>query len=115
MFAGAAVGDLELSAGQFDFDGGIEPAVTSAYRDCCARARSTGERFADATLEHAQLDMGFVDDLHEPDVHTLREARMTLDRRSETIHGRAGDRCDREHCVRIAHGYRADLDLGARQ
>ncbi len=39
---------------------------------------------------------------------------MTLDGRTEPVHGRAGDRGDREHRVRIAHRHRADLHFGAR-
>ena len=100
--------------GKFHFDRGIEPAMSSADRDSGARAGAAGERFADATLEDAQPDVRAIDDFHEADVHALREARVTLDGGPETIHGRAGDRGDREHRVRIAHRYRADLHFGAR-
>ena len=113
MFAWSAPGDLELSARELDFDGGIEPPVTSAYCDSGARTRATGQRFSGATLEDAQPDVRTVDDFHETDVHAIGKARMTFDGWPEAVDRRARDRGDREHRMRIAHGYRADLHFGA--
>src|ERR1043165_7671412 len=56
VFAGRGPRDLEFSARQFHVDGGIETSMSSANRDGRACAGAAGECFADATLEHAQLD-----------------------------------------------------------
>src|SRR5689334_5235382 len=62
VFAGRGPRDLEFSARQFHFDGGIEPAVSSADGDSRARAGAARQCFSDATFEHAQLDVRAVDD-----------------------------------------------------
>src|SRR5436190_15134995 len=114
MFARCAPKDLEFSARKLYFDGGIKSPMSSADRDSRARAGAASERFAGATLEHAQPDVRSIHDFHESHVHALRKARVTLDGGTEPIHRCAGYRGDGEHRVRVAHRYGADLHFGAR-
>jgi hypothetical protein len=41
--------------------------------NCRRRSRAAGQRFADATLVHAQTNVTLVDDFHEANVHALRK------------------------------------------
>src|SRR5262249_35133364 len=79
-------------------------------RDRGRGARSTRERLSDAALEHPQLDVPFVDALHEAYVHALRKARVPFEHGTQYTDRRAFHRVHGNHDVRVAHRPTAELD-----
>src|SRR5215469_13674403 len=88
----------------------VEEAKAPPKSDGRTSAGSAREGLPHSPLVDAQAYLRSVDDLHEPYIHTVGEARMTLDRRTQPFHRSGVDRSDPQHCVGVAHRHGADLD-----
>src|SRR5688572_12433255 len=108
---GAGPGNLELAARQLHAHLVVDTSPLVEHRNRRTGAAATGERFADATLEHAQPDATTIDYLREADIDAIGEQRMRFDRRTEPLDRGGIDIFDLDDRVRIAHRHRAERDL----
>ena len=110
---GAFPMDIEFSTGQRDTHCGIELSASAQHRNRGAGATAASQRLADAAFPDAQPQRGARKNLREADVAARWKRGRLLNLRPKHGDRRARDVLDLDHCMRIAHRYRADLDVAA--